>query len=209
MSSAPRETGGELSHEDVGSGKPSGGETPGFRYVTWAEVERMSRRVVQLLNGMKFDLVLAITRGGLTPAAMICEAIEMRNVLTVTTIFYSDHGQPFYGLTEPRFLSFPSPDMLEGRSILIVDDAWDTGSTAYTVRSRVLRARPRSVKVAVLHFKPDCNRYIGDGPDFYAESARDWVVYPWETMSSKAPSCASDAASHVDSSEPSSASLKS
>lgn len=205
MSSAPPTTGNRSSHGDVESRNQSESHPMGLLYVSWSEVEQMSRKIVEQTNGMKFDLVLAITRGGLTPAGLVCEALHLRNVLSVTVIYYSEHGKPFYGLTEPRFLSFPPMDALEGRSVLIVDDVWDSGLTARTVRSRVLRARPRNVKVAVLHFKPDCNQFADDAPDFYAETTNDWIVYPWETMSQKAPSCNSDLYTRLDSSDSSSA----
>lgn len=205
MSSAPPTTGNKSSHEDVESRNQSESQPMGLLYVSWSEVEQMSRKVVEQTIGMKFDLVLAITRGGLTPAGLICEALHLRNILTVTVIYYSEHGKPFYGLTEPRFLSFPPMDALEGRSVLIIDDVWDSGLTARTVRSRVLRAHPRNVKVAVLHFKPDCNQFAGDAPDFYAETTNDWIFYPWESMSKKAPSCDSNLSTQLDSSESSSA----
>lgn len=200
MSSSPPPAGNVSSQGDIESENKSTSSISGFQYVSWADVEQKSRAIVKQTNGMKFDLILAITRGGLTPAALICEALEIRNILTVTAIFYSDNGQPFYGMTGPRFLSFPSLDTLEGRSVLIVDDVWDSGTTAHSVRSRVLRARPRSVKVAVLHFKPERNRYPGEGPDFYADRTDNWIVYPWEAMSPKSPSCAPELRPDIDSS---------
>lgn len=135
----------------------------------------------------RFDVVLGVTRGGMVPATLICEALRLRNMLSATVIFYTDAGDQFYGMTEPRFLSFPSAGALEGRRVLVVDDVWDSGRTATAVKRRVERAEPELVKVAVLHFKPSMNLFRGLEPDFYCAVTENWVVYPWEKASPDAP----------------------
>lgn len=135
----------------------------------------------------RFDVVLAITRGGLIPATLLCEALELRNVLSATAMFYTDVGDQFFGMTEPRFLSFPSADALEGRRVLVVDDVWDSGRTAHAVKVRVQRTKPALVKVATLHFKPAMNSFQDVQPDFYCETTENWIVYPWERASPNLP----------------------
>lgn len=134
-----------------------------------------------------FDVVLAITRGGLIPATLLCEALCLRNILSATVIFYTDSGEQFFGMTEPRFLSFPSPDALQGRCVLIVDDVWDSGRTASAVRNRVLRADAKLVKTAVLHYKPHQNQVADMEPAFFAATTKNWVLYPWERVSPETP----------------------
>lgn len=99
-------------------------------------------------------------------------------------MFYTDTGDQFFGMTEPRFLSFPSTDALEGRRVLVVDDVWDSGRTARAVKLRVQRARPQIAKVAVMHFKPTMNT-VQVQPDFYCCTTENWVIYPWERSSPK------------------------
>lgn len=155
-----------------------------FQFVSWPQVEALASTVVKKASAERFDLILAITRGGLVPAALICEELELRTVLSATVMFYTDSGEQFFGMTEPRFLSFPSADALQGRRVLIVDDVWDSGSTANAVHARVLRAKPAMVKVGVLHYKPEGSlSKSASRPDFYGEIANDWLVYPWEQAS--------------------------
>lgn len=135
----------------------------------------------------RFDVVLGVTRGGVVPATLICEALRLRNMLSATVMFYTDAGDQFYGMTEPRFLSFPSADNLQGRRVLVVDDVWDSGRTADAVKKRVERAGPEMVKVAVLHFKPQMNVFPGVEPDFYTAITHNWTVYPWEKASPDTP----------------------
>lgn len=158
-----------------------------YEGVSWNQVEMMCKKVATEAKPHQFDVILAVTRGGLVPATLLCEQLELRNVLSATVMFYTDGGEQFFGMTEPRFLSFPNNDALEGRKVLIVDDVWDTGRTANAVRKRAGRANPKLLKVAVLHFKPDMNDCPGEEPDFYASTTNKWVVYPWERPSPQAP----------------------
>jgi uncharacterized protein len=154
-----------------------------FQPVSWAVVEQLTDILVEHLRGQGFNTVLAVTRGGMVPATLLAQALELRNVLTATVIFYTDSGDQFFGMTEPRFLSFPSADALAGRNVLIVDDVWDSGRTASAVKKKVLLASPEAVSVAVLHYKPTQSVVRDSEPDHYAAVADDWLVYPWERVS--------------------------
>lgn len=153
-----------------------------FQNVTWSQVETMTHHLASLSKPNNIDLILAITRGGLVPATLICEALELRNILTATVMFYTDAGEQFFGMTEPRFLSFPSANALEGRRVLVVDDVWDSGRTAHAVKLRVQRANAQLVKIAVMHYKPAMN-VVGAEPDFYCQTTENWIIYPWERSS--------------------------
>lgn len=131
-----------------------------------------------------FDAILGITRGGLVPASLLAQCFELRNVLTATVIFYDDAGKTFYGMMEPRFLSFPDDRLIEGKRVLVVDDVFDSGRTARSTRLRCARAGAASVSVAVLHYKPERNAFgEAERPAYYARETSDWIVYPWEKLS--------------------------
>jgi uncharacterized protein len=163
----------------------SGNPSPQRRFqpVSWAVVEKLTAILVEGLRGKGFNTVLAVTRGGMVPATLLAQALELRNVLSATVIFYTDSGNQFFGMTEPRFLSFPSSDSLAGRNVLIVDDVWDSGRTATAVKKRVELSSPESVAIAVLHYKPEQSVIPDSEPDFFASVADDWLVYPWERIS--------------------------
>lgn len=163
-----------------------------FEHVSWEQVQSMCNDLSVAASADRFDVVLAITRGGLIPATLLCEALELRNILSATVMFYTDTGEQFFGMTEPRFLSFPSADALEGRRVLVVDDVWDSGRTAHAVKARVQRAKPALVKVAALHYKPAMNLLEDSTPDFYCSTTENWIVYPWETSSPNAPEIAAE-----------------
>ncbi|KAK1865800.1 hypothetical protein I4F81_008323 [Pyropia yezoensis] len=127
------------------------------------------------------DIVVAITRGGMIPATLLCERLGKRTLVSATVMLYTDAGQKFYGLDGPRFLNFPDDEVLSGRHVLVVDDVWDSGVTALSVAGRCGRSGAASVKVAVLHYKPERGAAAG-APDYFAQTTESWVVYPWEPV---------------------------
>jgi hypoxanthine phosphoribosyltransferase len=130
--------------------------------------------VSQLSDG--YDHLLVVTRGGMIPAALISQHLEMRDILAAAVLFYAG---PDRALSDPQFLQFPSDALVRGKRVLVVDDIWDTGCTAVSVSDR-LRCAGASADVAVLHYKPTRSKFPDRHPDFYVEETADWIVYPWE-----------------------------
>lgn len=143
---------------------------------TWERINTLCCQLLEQLNPKDYDAILAITRGGMIPACLISEGLDIRNVLTAGVMFYTDVGETLH---EPRFLQFPSDVLLNGKRILIVDDVWDSGKTAVAVKGRVSKAGGQPT-VAVIHFKPESNNFPDERPDFAALETDAWIVYPWE-----------------------------
>ena len=121
--------------------------------VSWEELDR----VVGVLAGRvgrDFDLVLAITRGGLVPAGILAYRLDLREILVAGVEFYTTGGATH---DAPRFGHFPDADLLRDKRILVVDEVWETGETMAAVVERVHAAggRPRT---AVIHYKPGRSR---------------------------------------------------
>lgn len=141
---------------------------------TWADIEEMVTRLVRVLP-RDFDALLVVTRGGMVPACLISETIDLRNILVAAVMFYT--GQGSGTLDRPVFLQFPNDPLLAGKRILVVDDVWDSGRTIMAVKERVLAAGGAPT-LAVLHYKPKRSHY-SFGPDYYAAETDSWIVYPW------------------------------
>jgi len=145
------------------------------RILSWQEIADLVRVLSEKLP-TDYDALLAITRGGMIPACLLSEQLDMRNIMVAAVQFYTTVGET---LDQPRFFQFPHPDLLKGQRILVVDDVWDSGRTAVAVRDRI-RAAGGHPEVAVLHFKPARSHFPGDAPDYYASETDEWIVYPWE-----------------------------
>jgi uncharacterized protein len=148
---------------------------PGRDVVTWDALDELVAGLADRLRSDQFDLMLAITRGGLVPAGMLAYRLGIRNILVAAVEYYDDHGQPG---PSPTFFQFPADPLLRGQRVLIVDEVWDSGTTIVAVAERVRQAGgdPRT---AVLHYKPERSK-VEAVPDVYAATTDAWVVYPFK-----------------------------
>jgi hypoxanthine phosphoribosyltransferase len=146
-------------------------------YLSWSDVDNLiSRELVPHLKDSNYDVVLAITRGGIVPGGMIAELLGVQQIVVASVDFYEDAE---HDLDWPVFMQFPSDSLLRGQQVLIVDDVWYRGLEVLSVTERVEQAGGRPTSV-VLHYKPDYSRFEEKSPDFYAEKTNDWIIYPWE-----------------------------
>jgi hypoxanthine phosphoribosyltransferase len=143
--------------------------------VSWDDLDRLVEGLAERLAGEHFDLMLAITRGGLVPAGMLAYRLRIRNILVAAVEFYDDAGKPG---PHPTFLQFPADPLLRGQRILVVDEVWDSGTTIHAVTARVRQAGGLPTTV-VLHYKPT-HSIVRDVPDFFAVTTDRWVVYPFK-----------------------------
>lgn len=147
----------------------------------WNDITHLAGKLIAQLNREDYDAMLAVTRGGMIPAALLSEAMDLRNVMTAAVMFYQGQHQ---ALEEPHFLQFPGDALLLGKRVLIVDDVWDSGKTAMAVRERVTQAGGVPT-VAVLHYKPKFSKFPEEAPDFFGEETDAWIVYPWDPERSR------------------------
>ena len=145
-------------------------------YLTWNDVDKLISNLIPKLMAYSYDLVIAITRGGIIPGAIIAERLSIQQVLIASVDFYEDEE---HDLDWPVFMQFPADSFLRGKQVLIVDDIWDRGMQVVNVTERVNQAGgyPRSV---VLHYKTHRSQFKDKSPDFFGAELKDWVVYPWE-----------------------------
>ena len=145
-------------------------------YLSWNDVNKLISKMIPGLQVNDYDLVLAITRGGIVPSAIISERLAIQQVLVASVDFYED---PEHDLDWPVFMQFPADSFLRGKQVLIVDDIWDRGKEMVSVRERVEQAGG-SPTSAVLHYKPHRSQFSDKSPNFYAAETKDWIIYPWE-----------------------------
>ncbi len=95
--------------------------------VTWDELHRNAKALAwRLIEGGPWHGIIAVTRGGLVPAAIVARELEIRLIDTVCTASYDDRLQG--GMTVLKRVEG------DGAGWLIIDDLVDTGRTAKTVR---------------------------------------------------------------------------
>jgi hypoxanthine phosphoribosyltransferase len=152
------------------------------QHLTWTQIEDLAIRLADRLP-TGYEVMLVITRGGMVPACIISERLNLRNILVAAVMFYTGQERT---LDKPIFLQFPADPLLNRRRVLIVDDVWDSGKTIMAVSERV-RDAGGYPETAVLHYKPAHNAYAGTRPDFYVDETDAWIVYPWDVGEASLP----------------------
>jgi len=144
--------------------------------VSWDDLDRLVAELADRLRAApEPDVVLAISRGGLVPAGMLGYRMGWRDMLLAAVVAYDDESG-FRGKAD--FLQFPSDDQIAGRTVLVIDEVWDSGTTIAAVSNRI-RAAGGTPVTAVLHYKPGKSR-VDIVPDHFIVETNDWVLYPFK-----------------------------
>ena len=155
--------------------------------VSWEQFHRDARALAWRLAGSgPFEAIVAVTRGGLVPAAIIARELELRVVETVCVASYHDYKNQG-GLKVLKTIAAEVAKFDGGAKILVVDDLVDTGATARIVREMLPRAH-----FATVYAKP-LGRPMVD--TFITEVSQDtWIYFPWDLGLAFQPPIADDAA---------------
>ncbi|MBI3512562.1 MAG: xanthine phosphoribosyltransferase [Proteobacteria bacterium] len=139
--------------------------------VSWEELHRNAKALAWRLHELgPWTSIVAVTRGGLVPAAIVARELEMRLIDTVCLYSYDDHAAADHTQGTIKVLKGVGGD---GTGQLIVDDLVDTGKTARTVREMLPKAH-----FATIYAKP-AGRPLVD--TFITEVSQDtWILFPWD-----------------------------
>jgi hypoxanthine phosphoribosyltransferase len=149
--------------------------------VSWEEVDRLIDHLVPQFK-TEFDAMVIITRGGIVPGGLLCEALSIQDVLIAGVDFpFEAKREGAKLLAWPQFIQFPDEARLSGRRVLIVDDVWGSGRTITAVKNRVSAAGGIPL-TCVLHFNPYRSLFSQAKPDYYAAITDAYILYPWETQ---------------------------
>ncbi len=136
--------------------------------VSWEELHRTSKALAwRLLELGPFTGIIAVTRGGLVPAAIVARELEVRLIETACLASYQAQER---GEVEVM----KAPEMAgDGESWLIIDDLVDTGETGKMLRQLLPKAH-----FATVYAKP-LGRPVVD--TFITEVSQDtWIFFPWD-----------------------------
>ena len=140
--------------------------------VSWDQFHRDARALAWRLSSVgKFRALVAITRGGLVPAAVVARELGIRVIETVGVASYDYDKQGEVSVVK-SVSSFVIGDD-QGAGVLIVDDLVDTGKTAKVVRDMLPKAH-----FAAVYAKPQGRPLVDT---FVTEVSQDtWIYLPWD-----------------------------
>ena len=163
-------------------------------FVSWQEVENHTQEILRQiqLDGWLPDYVVGLTRGGLVPANLISQYLDIP-METLKVSLRDDHSEPESNLwmAEDAF----GDNENGGKKILIVDDINDTGATLNYIKqdwqSSCLPDDERwqddiwgkNVRVAVIYdneaSKSELDISYSSVTINKAEEDQ-WIVFPWD-----------------------------
>jgi xanthine phosphoribosyltransferase len=140
--------------------------------VSWEQFHRDARALAWRLNGEgPFQSVVAVTRGGLVPAAVVARELGLRVIETICVASYDYDKQGKIQVLKGVGSAISGEH--GGKGVVIVDDLVDTGATARVVRELLPRAH-----FAAVYAKP-AGRPLVD--TFVTEVSQDtWIYLPWD-----------------------------
>ena len=155
--------------------------------VSWDQFHRDARALAwRLASSGPFEAIVAITRGGLVPAAIIARELNLRIIETVCVASYHDYKNQG-GL---RLLKPIDAGLLQNAGsakVLVVDDLVDTGATVKLVREMLPDAH-----YATVYAKPQGRPMVDT---FITEVSQDtWIYFPWDMGLAFQPPIAKDSA---------------
>ena len=137
--------------------------------VTWDMFQMHARKLSErLLPASQWKGIIAVSRGGLFPAAVLARELSIRHVETVCIASYHDHNNQGE-LQVIDAAQVPNG----GEGFIIVDDLVDTGNTA-----RAIREMYPNAKFVTVFAKPAgaelVDDYVIDIPQ------NTWIEQPWD-----------------------------
>ena len=137
--------------------------------VNWQEFYLNAQALAWRLNENKtWQGIIAITRGGLVPSAIVARELGVRKIDTISIVSYDESDKQI----DPIVIKSCHIEN-QGEGWLVVDDLVDTGATAKIVRDILPKAH-----IAAIYAKPLGKETVDS---FMTEVSQDtWIVFPWE-----------------------------
>lgn len=138
-------------------------------FVSWEELHRATRELARRqLPAEQYKGIIAVSRGGLVPAAIVARELNIRVVDCVAVSSY-DHDEQRDELQLLKDVTATG----DGEGFLVVDDLVDTGNTLKFLRDRLPKA-----KFVTVYAKPAGMDLVDD---FVADLEQDtWIHFPWD-----------------------------
>ena len=141
--------------------------------ISWDEMHRNAKALAWKLHDMgPWKGLVAVTRGGLVPAAIVARELNIRIIETVAVIGYHDDDSNPAQQETAKIVKNPT-NVGDGEGWLVVDDLVDTGRTTEVLRRLLPKAH-----FATVYAKPMGKPLVDT---FVTEVSQDtWIYFPWD-----------------------------
>ena len=141
--------------------------------ISWVELHRDTRYLSEVLHAKgDWKGIIAVTRGGLIPAALVARELDIRLVDTICVTSY-DAGAAGVAAQVRGSVRVLKGVTGDGEGYLLIDDLVDTGRTAQVVRQLLPKAY-----FATLYAKPAGRAIVDTCVKEFKQNK--WIHFPWD-----------------------------
>ncbi|HET19163.1 MAG TPA: phosphoribosyltransferase [Chromatiales bacterium] len=153
---------------------------PAMKYemMSWEGFHRLARELALRIldSGYRPDMVVAIARGGVVPARVLCDYLDVMEMNYVRIEHYRARK-----MTPQARVKYPLNASVDNLRILVVDDICDTGDSFIAAIEHLReKGAPLEVRTCAMQHKT-VSKFV---PDYYVEEITEWrwVTYPWAVV---------------------------
>ncbi len=142
--------------------------------ISWEEFHSKAHQLGQQLSALRsWTGLVAVTRGGLVPTALVSQEINTKNIQTICIESYAHQEHALKSITHHTPILKD-----EGDGWLFIDDLSDTGETFKIIHKLFPKAH-----CACVYSKPEGQKET----DTYLQgiSQNTWIYFPWELEAQK------------------------
>jgi uncharacterized protein len=131
--------------------------------------------LLEELTKQEFDIIVAITRGGMIPACLMAQLLNIRDIDALNIEYYAGASKTL----EQPFIFPKRYDHINSRKVLVVDDLTESGKTLNYALDYLKQFRPSDLKVFTV-FKKKSSPF---NPDYFLKEIPDeWVNFDYQKV---------------------------
>ncbi len=145
--------------------------------VKWKDIEFWSKDIVKKVvsSGYEPEIVIGLARGGLVPARLISDYLNIKDLYAVKTEHWGVTATPDGQAKLAQGLQVS----IDGKRVLVIDDITDTGQSLRLAVEHIKGHNPSEIRSAtLLHITH--SKYV---PDYYSQEVPEdqwtWFIFPW------------------------------
>lgn len=146
--------------------------------IEWDDIQRACNNIAGQAKVHSPDCIVAISRGGLIPARLMAEQLNVKHVYSVGLSSYTEEN------IQNPILMYQSPfqDIItnEHKLAIIVDEIADSGNTFKFLSKQWIKYCPYVSSIFAAMYVKEHSQVI---PSIFYKKIpnKEWITFPWET----------------------------
>ena len=140
------------------------------RRISWENLElftdQLAGKIIE--SGVKFDMLIALVRGGLIPVRLLSDKINVKKIASIGIAYEHNDRERFSLYSSPVFVG-------NDLNILIVEDRIESGRSL-KLATDYFRKNSAIIRTASYYVQTDSIII----PDYYLSTTNENIIFPWE-----------------------------